>query len=86
LLVWFKPLKNDDWAVCFVNRSSKPKQIEFNWQNEMINDTLAKRELNAKASNYKLRDLWLKRDIGDTKKPLNAGIASHDVLMLKLSK
>ena len=86
LLIWFKPLKNDDWAVCFVNRSSKLKQIEFNWQNEMISDTLGKRELNAKATNYKLRDLWLKKDIGDTKKPLNASIASHDVLMLKLSK
>ena len=86
LQIWFKPLSNDDWAVCFLNRSSKVKQMDFNWQAELVNDTLSKKELNAKTTTYKLRDLWLKKDIGDTKKPLNATIASHDVLVLKLSK
>ena len=32
LQIWFKPLSNDEWAVCFLNRSSKAKQIDFNWQ------------------------------------------------------
>ncbi|MFI5188504.1 MAG: glycoside hydrolase family 27 protein [Chitinophagales bacterium] len=86
LQVWFKPLKDDDWAVCFLNRSSKPKQIEINWQNETVNDDLSKKEFNAGTTAYKLRDLWLKKDIGDTKKPLKVVIASHDVLVLKLSK
>ncbi len=86
LQIWFKPLKNDNWAVCFLNRGSKTKQIEFNWQNEVVNDTLSKRELNAKTTTYRLRDLWLKKDMSDTKKPLKAIIASHDVLMLGLSK
>ena len=52
----------------------------------MVNDEISKRELNAKATTYKLRDLWLKKDIGDTKKPLKATIAPHDVLVVKLSK
>jgi len=86
LQIWFKPLSNDEWAVCFLNRSSKAKQMDFNWQNETVNDTLSKRELNARTTTYKLRDLWLKKDLGDTKKPLKATIASHDVLVLKLSK
>ena len=86
LQVWFKPLSNDEWAVCFLNRSSKAKQIDFNWQNEIVNDDLSKRELNAKTTTYKLRDLWLKKDMGDTKKPMEATIGSHDVLVLKLSK
>ena len=86
LQIWFKPLSNDEWAVCFLNRSSKAKQIDFNWQNEIVNDELSKRELNAKTTTYKLRDLWLKKDVGDTKKSLKATIGSHDVLVLKLSK
>ena len=86
LEVWFKPLSNNEWAVCFLNRSSKPKQIEFNWQNEIVNDTLSKRVLDAKTTTYRLHDVWLKKDGGDTKKSLTATIASHDVLVLKLTK
>ncbi|HZJ59759.1 MAG TPA: hypothetical protein VFD24_05760, partial [Chitinophagaceae bacterium] len=86
LQIWFKPLKNDAWAVCFLNRSTQPKQIDFDWQNETVNDTLSKRELNAKITTYKLRDLWLKKDVGDTRKSLKATIAPHDVLVLKLNK
>lgn len=86
LQAWFKPLRHNDWAACFVNRSNKPQQIEFNWQNEMVRDDISKRELNAQASSYKLRDLWLTKDIGDTRQPLKAIIAPHDVLVLRLSK
>jgi len=84
--IWFKPLKNDDWAVCFLNRSSQPKQVEFNWQNEMVNDPLSKKMLDAKTTTYKMKDLWMKKDIGDTKKSLKTNIAPHDVLMLRLSR
>ena len=86
LQIWFKPLTNNDWAVCFVNRSSQSKQIEFDWQSELVNDDFSKREFNAKTMTYKLRDLWLKKDIGDTKKPLRATVLPHDVLALKLSR
>ena len=86
LQIWFKPLGNDNWAACFVNRSNKRKPIEFNWQKEIVHDTLAKRELDAKTTTYKLRDVWSKKDIGDTKTLLTATIAPHDVLMLRLRK
>jgi len=84
--VWFKPLSNDNWAVCFLNRSDRPKQIEFNWQTEMVTDDLSKKQLDAKTTTYKLRDLWLKKDMGDTKKTLKSTLGIHDVLVLKLSK
>jgi alpha-galactosidase len=86
LLIWLKPLQNDNWAVCFLNRSLKPKQIEFDWQKEIVNDTLSKRELNSKTTNYKLSDLWQSRSIGDTRQPLKATIAPHDVLVIRLTK
>jgi alpha-galactosidase len=84
--IWFKPLSNGEWAMCVVNRSAIAKSFEFNWQTEIVNDELSKRGLHADAIAYKLRDLWTKKDIGVTKKPLKATIQPHDVLMLRLTK
>ena len=83
--VYVKPLSNHNWAVCFLNRSGEPKTINFDWQNELISDTLSHETMDAKNTNYQLRDLWKKANIGDTKKPLKATIEVHDVLMLELT-
>lgn len=83
---WFKPLNNGDWAVCFVNRSSVSKPIEFNWQNEKVSDSLFNKTLDAKTINYKLRDLWTRKDVGTTKNSLKAIVQPHDILMLRLSR
>jgi alpha-galactosidase len=86
LNTWFKPLSNGDWAVCFLNRSAQPKKINFNWKNENVNDTLSSRQLNAATISYKITDVWTKKDLSTTAKPLNATVGAHDVLMLRLSK
>jgi alpha-galactosidase len=83
--IWVKPLKGQSWAFCFLNRSVSSRQVDFDWQKEVINDTVAKRVLNAGTTTYTLTDLWLKRQWGDTKKPLKATIPAHDVLMVRLS-
>ena len=84
---WLKPLKGGDWAVAFLNRNkTKPVEINMNWQEQVINDTLSKAVLNAKQDNYKVRNLWAKTDAGDTKKPLIATVPPHDILMLRLYK
>ncbi len=85
LEVWVKPLANDSWAVCFLNRSRAPMDVNFNWKDETITDTLFNKTLNAKEHNYSIRNLWTKKDEGDTQKPLKAMLASHDVIMLKLT-
>src|SRR5205085_1905006 len=63
LEAWFKPLKNGDWAVCFLNRTSSAKPIQWDWQNEIITDTLSHAVLNTKASGYKIRDLWAGKEL-----------------------
>ena len=35
---------------------------------------------------YRIRDLWTKKSLGTTKDILNAEVASHDVLMVRLDK
>lgn len=83
--VYVKPLSDNNWAVCFLNRSHEPKMINYDWQKEIISDTLSHETLDATKTDYQLRDLWKKAAAGDTKKPLKASIGVHDVLMLKLT-
>ncbi|MGH2563560.1 MAG: glycoside hydrolase family 27 protein [Ginsengibacter sp.] len=86
LEVWVKPLENDEWAVCFLNRSSKPMKLNYNWKDEVVTDTLFNKTLNAKEHAYKIKNLWTNANSGDTQKPLMAMLPTHDVVMLRLSK
>jgi alpha-galactosidase len=86
LETWLKPLKDGGWAVAFLNRKNTPKQINFNWEAQVINDDLSKATLDAKRSTYKVRNLWAKKDIGDTKNIFKAIVPAHDVVMLRLNK
>jgi alpha-galactosidase len=86
LETWIKPLANGDWAVCFLNRKSTPQAVPADWTAQAINDPVAKKTLDAKATIYKLHDVWGKKDAGTTKKPLSMTVAPHDVVLLRLSK
>jgi alpha-galactosidase len=86
LEIWCKPLKNGDWAFCFFNRGSKPAEVNYDWNKQIINDDVAKLELRFNKQTFTLCDLWAKKVIGTTKKNLQVKIASHDVLMLRLTK
>ena len=81
---WFKPLAGGDWAMTILNRSPNAQKISFDWANEKVSDTLAKRDANFATTTYGLRDLWLKKDVGTTKEILSAEIPAHDALMLRL--
>ena len=83
--IWFKPLSEDKWAVCFLNRSDHIKEVKHVWSQYYIWDNLAKRELNCAGREYSLFDIWKKKNVGTTSKPLVTKIPSHDVIMLTLS-
>lgn len=82
---WLKPLKNGEWAICFLNRNASAKEVTFNWRNEVITDSLSKTVLNAKGTNYSIADLWNGGKTTSTKKPFNRLIASRDVVLLRLT-
>jgi len=84
--IWFKPLSNDSWAMCVLNRNKDAKKISFDWKNEKVADSFSKREAHFDTTTYSLRDLWSKQDAGDTSRILNAEVPGHDVLMLRLDK
>jgi alpha-galactosidase len=84
--VWFKPLSNDAWAMCLLNRTNAPQQIVFDWKSEPVNDTFAKREAHFDTTAYTLRNLWSEADAGTTAKPLQIQVPGRDVVVLRLSK
>ena len=86
LEIWIRPLSEGDWAFCFLNRSDKSMQVNFNWKEELVTDTIFNKSLNAKDHTYKIRNVWTKSNGGDTQKPFSAMLPSHDVIMLRLSK
>jgi len=82
---WLKPLVNDEWAIFFLNRSVLPKKIEQNWKALVATDDFSGRSLDASGNNiFVLKDLWLKKITGDTRKPFSTVIPGHDALCFRL--
>jgi len=86
LETWIKPLKNDEVAICFLNRSSMPKKISINWKDHPVKDDLSKTNIDFSKSAYKIRDVWANKEAGNTKTNFETSIPGHDVVMIRLSK
>ncbi|KAA3631731.1 MAG: glycoside hydrolase family 27 protein, partial [Bacteroidetes bacterium] len=84
--IWAKPLSNEEWAFCFVNLGEQELKLDFNWKKEPIEDGLYKRYLKVRENSFTIRDLYRKADIGHTGSNLQATIAQHDCLLIKLRK
>jgi alpha-galactosidase len=72
--IWVKELSNGNWTVCFFNSSDNPTPFRINWSHLWF-----------LKGTYKIRDLWKKEDIGTTSKNIDFEVASHDVVLFKLS-
>jgi alpha-galactosidase len=86
LETWIRPLSNGDLAVCFLNRSERPMNVSYDWASHAIEDKISNTNVDFTKTTYKLRDLWTRKDVGTTKKAFKQSIASHDVVLLRLSK
>jgi alpha-galactosidase len=73
--IWFKPLENDELAVCVLNVADTPAEIAFDWN----------RLQSMPGGTFKIRDLWRKADAGTTKEKFRQQLKSHDVALLRLS-
>ena len=86
LEILVRPLINGDLAVCFLNRSEHPQNINYEWMAHAIQDKTSNMDVDFTKTTFKLRDLWAKKDIGTTQKSFKQTLAAHDVVVLKLSK
>jgi alpha-galactosidase len=85
LEIWFKPLTEDRWAVCFLNRGELPIELKFNWKENIVNDNFAQRQADFNTTTYKIRNVWTGKDSGTTEKNIKTKLAGHDVFMLTLT-
>ena len=83
---WFKPLSDEAWAMCMLNRGTNAQSVSFDWKAQKVTDDVSKREAGFERTTYAVRDLWTGKDLGTTEDPLKAEIPGHDVLLLRLSK
>lgn len=86
LEIWVKPLKNNEVAICFLNRASKDQLIDFNWTSNRFIDGFSKMDIDFNKILYNIRDLWQKKSAGTTAKPFKEVVHAHDVVMIKLCK
>jgi alpha-galactosidase len=86
LEIWFKPLADEDWVMCILNRGTTARQVEFSWQDEKIEDDFSGRKTLFGYRVYRTRNLWTDEDLGTTHKALKVEVPGHDVLMLRLNR
>lgn len=82
---WFKPLVNDEWAFCILNRTTEAKEYAIDWQKFNLYDDVAKRFTDFDSKVYEIRDLWAGKNAGNTKKGRTVVIPGHDVVLYRLT-
>jgi alpha-galactosidase len=84
--IWVKPLANNELAICFLNRSSRTQNVSYDWKEHIITDNVSNINIDFNSVNYKLRDLWTKKDVGTTAKTFKQTIPADDVVVVRLTK
>lgn len=84
--VWVKPLENDELAICFFNRSHNPMPLLFDWKMNPIVDTLSKLNVDFTTTKYAIKNLYSKKDAGNTTKVFKGNLLPHETLVVQLKK
>jgi alpha-galactosidase len=69
-----------------LNRGLAPRTVSFDFAHENVGDDVSRREARFHDTPYRIRDLWARREMGTTARPLNATVPPHDVLMMRLTR
>lgn len=85
LEIWAKPLDAGDWAIAVLNRGSAPRTETIDWPRLDLKDDLSGHDAKLGAMRYRIRNLWTKRDAGETTAPLAVALGAHDVALYRLT-
>jgi alpha-galactosidase len=86
LEIWVKPMSNNNWAVCFLNRANHPQKVNYTWAQHGLQDAQTKQGVDFSKTTYKLREVWAGKDVGSTKTALKQTIPAHDAIMFRLTR
>jgi alpha-galactosidase len=85
--IWVKPLANNEWGICFFNHSEDTANLVFDWNKQTIKDELFGYEATFSKDNiYKIRDLYLGKEIGNTAKPSKIALGKNQSFVVKIYK
>lgn len=87
---WFKPLSDECWAFCILNRGAEDQEYTIDWQEfNFTDDEVSKLSTSFDSKIYEIKDLWEKNEKkqkkGTTKKSLTVTIPTHDVVLYRLT-
>jgi alpha-galactosidase len=85
LELWVKPLKNQGLAFCFLNPTGSSKKISLEWKDLIITDSFSGMDIHFDKQIFNFRDLWQKGTGGRTNKKFAHALASHAVIVLRLT-
>ena len=74
LVVMAKPLEDGGWAVGLFNRNKDKANVTAKWKDLGI------------SGKWKVRDVWRQKDLGVYSEMFDAEVASHGVVLVKMSK
>lgn len=80
--IWAKPLDDGEIAVCFMNRTEQPWELDYNWKKQTMYFAT---EIKINRQDYTVYDLWENRYLTDTSQILQKTIPAHGILMVRLA-
>ena len=82
---WFKPLEGGDWAFCAFNRGKEDVTVTLDWDSFKFTDEVSGCTFDPQGC--KVRNLWdAKEKVRKIQKVKNLKIASHDVVLYRISR
>lgn len=84
LMVFAKPLENDEWAFLFLNRGDTVLNYSHDWAYHEVKDDISNNHVDFAQKSFTWRDLW-QGGTGTTTEPLELNIPAHDVVVLRLT-
>lgn len=86
--IWLKPLEDGTFAVGLFNVAEfgKTPQSYFRWGDEKARSFVFDFSKVGLNGNWKLRDVWRQKDLGEFEKTFETVISHHGVVLLKMTK
>lgn len=82
---WYKPLVNDQWALCVFNRNVDPRKVTLDWHDLATYDVMTKRYFSPADKTHSIRNLWTHKDEGRTDKNITITVPGRDVVLYRLA-
>lgn len=82
---WYKPLVDNQWALCVFNRNIDPRKVTLDWRDLATYDVITKRSFNPADNLHSVRNLWTHKNEGMTDKNITVSVPGRDVVLYRFT-